>query len=666
MNFMNRKLFKGRAARDKLNKMGGIMASSQPLMNTVQNFNVGGGVQSTASTRIPTSGMGLKGFVPNMNRQDFLRLPLEQQRKFIQAEQNRRYLNRVGSKAGILAGGYSDTVLNPLIGLANLGVEGAKRLGLTDPTSDFSIPYTDSVGKSVERLDKNEYIPGESLEEQAQAYAGLLATERGEFQDPQIANAMARYKREQEQDKAVSDEIASEYLSDLTPPGQFMMPGVTPSPDKKEEPATTPEAAAARLTDGAARDKGAAGPVAQDQVFMNAAKSGELGAEKQVQAIMNEGTEPEVEMTLEQLMAEFTSAAPKREGLDKGLAIAKIGFAMAAGQSPDAISNIATALMGGADMFIKDKAEKDAFDRQVQLSALQYGLGEIGKGRAEARLEAREGRKPTFWVADKDMTFNGKSYKEGETVAVPTAYIQEKGLPEGITLPAMAKAAMDTNAVIQKALNKAAQDGIMKPSDYRKNSEVMTQAATDFSTSNRLREITQSQLINVAEGKVTGLANASAGVINKAASAVGVDLGKQFQTVEEYNAAMQKVANQLVNDLLGEGSKTMSDMDRRLAQEIVGFYGSSLFNYTFADPDVLKDRLQGTLVEVENKNRRALNTMRDVMDASAGYTLKSGNPVVYREALSVAGPYLSEDVRSDFGLTKVGEENGIPVYDFSK
>jgi len=46
MNFMNRKLFKGRAARDKLNKMGGIMASSQPLMQTVQNFQVGGNVRT--------------------------------------------------------------------------------------------------------------------------------------------------------------------------------------------------------------------------------------------------------------------------------------------------------------------------------------------------------------------------------------------------------------------------------------------------------------------------------------------------------------------------------------------------------------------------------------------------------------------------------------------
>ena len=51
MNFMNRKLFKGRAARDKLNKMGGIMASSQPLMNTVQNFQLGGNVQTQMNRR---------------------------------------------------------------------------------------------------------------------------------------------------------------------------------------------------------------------------------------------------------------------------------------------------------------------------------------------------------------------------------------------------------------------------------------------------------------------------------------------------------------------------------------------------------------------------------------------------------------------------------------
>ena len=37
--------------------------------------------------------------------------------------------------------------------------------------------------------------------------------------------------------------------------------------------------------------------------------------------------------------------APEYEGMDKGLAIAKIGFAMGMGQSPNAITNIANAYL---------------------------------------------------------------------------------------------------------------------------------------------------------------------------------------------------------------------------------------------------------------------------------------------------------------------------------
>ena len=44
-NIYNRRLFKPRPARAKLNQMGGIMASSVPLMQSVQKFQTGGGVQ---------------------------------------------------------------------------------------------------------------------------------------------------------------------------------------------------------------------------------------------------------------------------------------------------------------------------------------------------------------------------------------------------------------------------------------------------------------------------------------------------------------------------------------------------------------------------------------------------------------------------------------------
>jgi hypothetical protein len=44
MNVNQRKMFRPRTARNKLNQMGGIMASSPELMQTVQGFQQGGSV----------------------------------------------------------------------------------------------------------------------------------------------------------------------------------------------------------------------------------------------------------------------------------------------------------------------------------------------------------------------------------------------------------------------------------------------------------------------------------------------------------------------------------------------------------------------------------------------------------------------------------------------
>jgi len=123
---------------------------------------------------------------------------------------------------------------------------------------------------------------------------------------------------------------------------------------------------------------------------------------------------------LKQLVKEFTDNAPEYKGMDKGLAIAKIGFAMAAGQSPNAITNIAKALEQGADMFIEDNAKRDAFNRQVQLSALQYGLGEVSKQRAQGRADARNF--DTYVVGKGGYTApDGTKFKEGQMVELSMA-----------------------------------------------------------------------------------------------------------------------------------------------------------------------------------------------------------------------------------------------------
>tara|TARA_Y100001938_G_scaffold124827_1_gene175195 strand:- start:3304 stop:5727 length:2424 start_codon:yes stop_codon:yes gene_type:complete len=123
---------------------------------------------------------------------------------------------------------------------------------------------------------------------------------------------------------------------------------------------------------------------------------------------------------LKQLIKEFTDNAPEYKGMDKGLAIAKIGFAMAAGQSPNAVTNIANALSQGADMFIEDDAKRDAFNRQVQLSALQYGLGEVAKQRAQGRADARNF--DTYVVGKGGYTApDGTKFEEGQMVELSMA-----------------------------------------------------------------------------------------------------------------------------------------------------------------------------------------------------------------------------------------------------
>ena len=127
-----------------------------------------------------------------------------------------------------------------------------------------------------------------------------------------------------------------------------------------------------------------------------------------------------VDGLVKQLTEEFKAGMAEQEGMDSGLALAKIGFMMAAGESPNAIVNIANALSKGADMFLKEDKERRAFQRQVDLAALQYSMGEVSKIRQQARTDER--------------TFTDFVDKDGNAVRVSTAdYLRNGGkLPEGL------------------------------------------------------------------------------------------------------------------------------------------------------------------------------------------------------------------------------------------
>jgi hypothetical protein len=111
--------------------------------------------------------------------------------------------------------------------------------------------------------------------------------------------------------------------------------------------------------------------------------------ESEKAAIADQVVQETTKTDMKSLMEEFVSQAPEYEGMNKGLAIAKMGFAIAAGESPNGLTNIAKGLEKGVDLFMKDNADKAAFDRQIALAAFKYGLEGEAAEKAQLRSDMR-------------------------------------------------------------------------------------------------------------------------------------------------------------------------------------------------------------------------------------------------------------------------------------
>ena len=340
-----------------------------------------------------------------------------------------------------------------------------------------------------------------------------------------------------------------------------------------------------------------------------------------VEKLITPGSPEEQQSELKQLMSEFKQNAPEYEGMDKNLALAKVFFSIAAGKDPDAITNIADGLNKGADMFLKDKKERDAFNRQVDLAALRYGLQERSKDRAQK-----------FFIADQEVTVDGKKYAKGDVVSLTSGFIRKNGIPSGLTTETLTKAAMDNAASIKKALDKLSKDKIMSPKDFNTFSKRVDDAALNFTKSRNLQTLIQGQIFNVSEGKITGGLNAGKALVKKAFDFAQIDMGKKYSSIDEYNRDMEEVANTLIQQILGEGSKNLSNVDRSLAQQIVGLYTSGakgVTGYAFINDDVLLKRLQRINDKVKITQQNSLAEIEDVLAATNGLTFQSGQAVKF-------------------------------------
>jgi hypothetical protein len=375
---------------------------------------------------------------------------------------------------------------------------------------------------------------------------------------------------------------------------------------------------------------------------------------KQVQSTVISGSPQEKQKDLKQLMAEFTDNTPKYEGMNKGLAIAKIGFAIAAGDSPNAMTNIARGLSQGADEFIKDKANRDAFDRQVQLSALQYGLGEQSKLATQRRADDRNFFK---FVATEDGTFNGEAFKKGQNIRVSMTDIMANGgrLPaelqdQELYLENVA-AVNDRNKLVIEAADDLRKEKVIKDEAAKTFRTDYSDAASKFKSAERGITYLERIIGSVAENEVTGGEAAFKDLFRKGGAFFGIGAlqGQTFKNVEDARTAMSIALQPLIKVTLGETQSANSISNRDVDFLIQAVYGPNAlsggsFSFATSDTGAMITRLKGAMQSMRDAQKTNLNQMKVIEDQLVSRILpgqgKGSGMTVIRATQEDVSPYL--------------------------
>tara|TARA_R110001599_G_scaffold219048_1_gene417341 strand:- start:3176 stop:4282 length:1107 start_codon:yes stop_codon:yes gene_type:complete len=305
--------------------------------------------------------------------------------------------------------------------------------------------------------------------------------------------------------------------------------------------------------------------------------------------------------------------------MNKGLAIAKIGFAIAAGQSPNAMTNIANGLSQGADAFIEDAAKRDAFKRQVDLSALQYGLGEQSKDRtqdraiasedrAEARIRERALIGQTKFTAGSDgVTYKGRFYAPFTTVAVDKTDINNNKLPLGLQEPSVINALETRKAASVKAAQTLIQNNTLKPEQARKDQTAYAKAVDNAIKAERGLGAVQDVMIQVSDG-VSGVSNVGQDFLAQGKRILGMKNIKSSK-IEEVRSSFRRLLQDVVPLTLADSQSANSISNRDVDLLIRAYFGDNAldagsFKFVALDENTILKNLS-TVAEIMQNDQKS-------------------------------------------------------------
>ena len=389
-------------------------------------------------------------------------------------------------------------------------------------------------------------------------------------------------------------------------------------------------------------------------------------ASARADAAQSETTPEDNKKTMKKFKDEFMEAMPKYEGMtesEKGFLIAEAGLRVMAGQSPNAIKNIAEGLKGLGPELMKGAKEKRDWDRTVNLSAAKYALSNVKADRTAAAALAKERRARVEYVANKAGVDprNGRKFKKGDVLPFTAGDVHDgilgKFAPGTVVLPTTFGAIQDGLAAANEYLNK----GRIKYSDYQKDRKDYAVATKNLLSGLQMKLLLgdAAKIIKSNPKSITGATSFLKRATDDVLNAINIQEKKRSGYLAElkasdsakYQAIMKRIGTKMITQILNEGNRTVSDADRKRVDELVGAYGDYFSGFA-ASEGALKIKLEGLATDIDFGIQESQASM-DMIEGSYNNRLDAENYKLLQQfKQSRFGRFQSQD----YDLFRIGED----------
>ena len=368
-----------------------------------------------------------------------------------------------------------------------------------------------------------------------------------------------------------------------------------------------------------------------------------------------EGNEQDKKLVNEKFIEEYMSAMPEFEGKskkEKGFDLARLGMAIAAGQSPNAIQNIAKGFLAMGDTFTEDAKEKREYERAIKISAAKYGLESLNRLRVQ---QDQDKRNITPFKAKEDITLaNGNKINKGDVFNLDMAYIAENGIPENALRYDYAleeqKLLDERSALFSETLQNAKDAKVMEDAQLTERVKRFDVASRDVGNASSIVSGVNDIQKDLIESKILfgkeGIKQASKETIKKF---FGIKPDEEL-TRTQWISKLEVLIQKSIPVTLGEAQSANSISDKDVNRLLKGYFagigeGKDKFGLdtAFADPESFFNKLEELKSLAIRRRQGALNMMNSIETELEDRTTKSG-----KRAGIVIDPFLEENFQGDF------------------